>query len=500
MSTLLWILVSLGGFLALVILYDLIQGRRPVLRNFPVIGHLRYWLITIGPELRQYIVASNHEERPFNRVEREWIEEAGDGKDNYFSFGSDDEITREGFVFIKNATIAHGDRNFIREGVYQDSVIPCAKVFGEWRRRARTYQANSLINISGMSFGALSGRAVRALNLGAKQAGCYQSTGEGGLSDHHKQGGDLMFQIGTGCFGVQDEKGLFSMDRLKKLVEENPQVKLIEIKMSQGAKPGKGGLLPGEKVTPEIAKIRGVKVGETCISPTKHSTFETPAQLIDWAEEIAELTGRPVGIKTAVGHREWFEELASEMNRQQRGVDFITIDGGEGGTGAAPLSFTDHVALPFRIGFTRVYQIFLRENLADKIVWIGAGKLGFPDKAVVAFALGCDLIQAARESLIGIGCIQAQKCHTNNCPTGITTHKQWLEKGIDPEIQAKRFVRYIHSFHNELAELTHSAGYGHPSQFKMSDIEISNGAGETRTLKDIYGYEKIVPKAPPAIN
>jgi glutamate synthase (ferredoxin) len=499
MATFYWVLLGIGAFLVMVLLYDLIQGRRPVLRNFPLIGHLRYWLIQIGPELRQYIVAGNREERPFTRVEREWIEEAGDGKNNYFSFGTDDEINQRGFVFIKNAAVAYGDRNFIREGYYQDSVIPCAKVFGEWRGRRRTYRANSLINISGMSFGALSGRAVQALNLGAKQAGCYQSTGEGGLSDHHRQGGDLMFQIGTGYFGVQDAKGEFSMDRLVQLVEKNPQLKLIEVKMSQGAKPGKGGLLPGTKVTAEIAKIRGVAPGETCISPTKHNTFETPGQLIDWVEQIAEATGLPVGIKTAVGHTEWFEELAKEMNQSKRGPDFITIDGGEGGTGAAPLTFTDHVSLPFRIAFSRTYKIFLREGLADKIVWIGAGKLGFPDRAVVAFAMGCDLIHAARESLFGIGCIQAQKCHTNNCPTGITTHKKWLEKGIDPNFQAKRLVKYIHSFHNELAELTHAAGYGHPSQFKMGDIEISSGDGRTASLRELYEYDKIVPAAPPSI-
>ncbi len=496
MAVIYWVLISIAAFLVLVTLFDLVQGRRPILRNFPIIGHLRYWLITIGPELRQYIVATNREERPFTRVEREWIEEAGDNKDNYFSFGTDDEINRQGFVFIKNAAVAYGDRNFIREGVYTDTVIPCAKVFGEWRGRAKPYRAQSLINVSGMSFGALSGRAVTALNKGAKLAGCYQSTGEGGLSDYHKQGADLMFQIGTGYFGVQDENGNFSMDRLVKMVAENPQIKLLEIKMSQGAKPGKGGLLPGEKVTPEIARIRGVKPGETCASPTKHNTFETPAELIDWAEEIAEKTGLPVGIKTAMGHGAWFEELAKLMSEQQRGVDFITVDGGEGGTGAAPLSFSDHVALPFRLGFTKLYKIFLRAGMADKIVWIGAGKLGFPDRAAVAFAMGCDLIQAARESLIGIGCIQAQKCHTNNCPTGITTHKKWLEKGIDPEVQAKRLMRYIHSFHNELAEITHAAGYGHPSQFKMSDIEISTGQDSTISLRDKFGYEKIIPKAP----
>lgn len=499
MSVFLWVLLGLGVLLSFVFIYDLIQPKKPILRNFPIIGHIRYWLITIGPELRQYIVANNREERPFTRVEREWIEEAGDGKDNYFSFGTDDEIYQPGYTFIKNAAVAYGDRNFIREGVYQDTTIPCAKVFGEFRGRAKPYQAQSLINVSGMSFGALSGRAVTSLNKGAKLANCYQSTGEGGLSPYHLQGADVMFQVGTGNFGVQDAEGHFSMEHLVKLTQDHPQIKLIELKLSQGAKPGKGGLLPGEKVTPEIAKIRGVKPGETCASPTKHAAFSTPRELVAHVEKIAAATGLPVGIKAAIGHVEFYEELADVMNETGQGIDFFTVDGGEGGTGAAPLAFTDHVALPFKIGFSRVYKIFLEKNLADKIVFIGAGKLGFPNRAVVAFAMGCDLIQVAREALIGIGCIQSQKCHTNNCPTGITTHKKWLEKGLAPELQAKRLMRYIHSFHNELAELTHSAGYAHPSQFKMADIEVSTGEDQTIPLKELYQYEKLISASPPSI-
>lgn len=497
MTVLYWILIGIIAFLILVALYDLIQGSHPVLRNFPIIGHIRDLLIKMGPELRQYIVASNREERPFTRSQRKWIEEACDGKENYFSFGTDDKIYSGGYTFIKNAAISHGNPNFIREGVYEDTTIPCAKVFGGYHKREKTYRAQSLINVSGMSYGALGRRAVTALNKGAKLAGCYQSTGEGGLSSYHRNGADVMFQIGTGNFGVQGPDGKFSMDRLVKLTRDNPFIKLIEIKMSQGAKPGKGGMLPGRKVTPDIAKIRGVPVGQDCLSPTKHSTFSTPLELIEHAERIAEATGLPVGIKSAIGHTVFFEELAKEMVRTGKGLDFITVDGGEGGTGAAPLAMTDHVSLPFRMSFTRLYKVFLQAGLADKIVFIGAGKLGFPNDAIMAFAMGADLIQVAREALLGIGCIQSQKCHTNNCPTGITTHKWWLEKGLNPEVQAKRFTRYIHSFHNEMAEITHSAGYSHPSQFKMSDIEVSTGEHSTETLRELYGYDKWIPEAPP---
>jgi len=494
-----WILIGIGAFLFLVLLYDLLQGRRPILSNFPLIGHIRYWLIKIGPELRQYIVASNREERPFTRSQREWIEEAGDGKENYFSFGSDDRIYSGGYAFIKNAAISYGDPNFIREGVYQDTTIPCAKIFGEYHKRKMPYRAQSLINVSGMSFGALGARAVSALNKGAKLANCYQSTGEGGLSPYHRHGADVMLQIGTGNFGVQGPDGKFSMQTLVKLVEDNPFIKLIEIKFSQGAKPGKGGMLPGKKVTREIAKIRGVPVGKDCLSPTKHTAFSTPLELIEHVEKIAEATGRPVGIKAAIGHTAFYKDLAKEMVRTGKGIDFITIDGGEGGTGAAPLAMTDHVSLPFKMGFSKAYKVFLNAGLADKILFIGSGKLGFPDEAVFAFALGADLIQVAREALLGIGCIQSQRCHTNNCPTGITTHKWWLEKGLNPEVQSKRLMRYIHSFHNELAEITHSAGYSHPSQFTMTDIEVSTGEHSTETLRDLYGYEKWIPPSPPPI-
>ncbi len=485
----LWIGVLL--FLLLIILiYDLTQKRQPILRNFPVIGHLRTLLIRIGPELRQYIVAHNREEAPFNRWERDWIERTADGKSNYFGFGTDDQIYGIGYPIIKNAAVPYGDRYFTGSLKDEDVDLPCAKVLGESHGRRRPYRPPSVVNISAMSFGSLSGRAVEAMNKGAKEASCYQNTGEGGFAPYHDFGADVMFQIGTGKFGCRDEKGNFSYEKVVELCDTHPAIRAIEIKLSQGAKPGKGGVLPAVKVTPEIAAIRGVTPGEDCISPNRHREFDAPSQLIDFVERLADATGLPVGIKAAVGKTDFFEELASLMKKRGQGPDFLSIDGGEGGTGAAPLTFTDHVSLPFKLGLTRVYKIFLDAELTDQIVFIGAGKLGFPDRAIVAMAMGCDLIHVAREAMNAIGCIQAQKCHSDDCPTGVTTHRKWLVHGLDPDLQARRLARFVKTFRNEIAAVSNAAGYAHPSEFTMEDVELSAGPGIFKTLKELYGYEK----------
>jgi glutamate synthase (ferredoxin) len=284
--------------------------------------------------------------------------------------------------------------------------------------------------------------------------------------------------------------GSFSLEKLVATCQAVPQIKLVEIKLSQGAKPGKGGVLPAAKVTPEIAQIRGVTPYEDCISPNGHSAFHDPATLIDFVERIAAETGLPVGIKSAVGHLDFFVELAELMRRGGQGPDFLSIDGGEGGTGAAPLTFADHVSLPFKLGFTRVYKIFKDAGIADELVWVGSGKLGFPDRAVVALALGADLIQVARETMLSIGCIQAQKCHTGNCPAGVATQKRWLQRGLLPEVGARRAQGYIESFRNELMAVTHASGYAHPGMYTTHDVELSAGPGVFMSLHDIYGYEK----------
>ncbi|HKU41271.1 MAG TPA: FMN-binding glutamate synthase family protein [Polyangiales bacterium] len=494
-----WAGIGLLGCMALVAVFDLIQKDRSILRNFPLIGHARYFLIEIGPEIRQYLVANNREELPFNRSERDWIYASAERRNNYFGFGTDEQIYGIGYPIIKHAVIPHGELAF-RGSKHDSNVqIPCAKVLGARHRRKLAWRAPSIINVSGMSYGALGQNAIRALNMGAKAAGVYHNTGEGGVSPHHVSGADLCWQIGTGYFGARDADGKFSLPSLVERCQEYPQIKLIEIKLSQGAKPGKGGVLPAAKVTPEIAKIRGVKPYEDCISPNGHSAFHDPATLIEFVERIADATGLPVGIKSAVGQLDFFVELAERMRTEGRGPDFITIDGGEGGTGAAPLTFADHVSLPFKLGFTRVYQIFADAGVADEIVWIGSGKLGFPDRAVVAMALGADLIHVARETMLSIGCIQAQKCHTGGCPSGVATQSWWLQRGMVPEVGAKRVQGYLDSFRNELMAVTHASGYAHPGQYTPHDVEVSAGPGIFKSLYEIYGYEKpqFVPDGPP---
>jgi glutamate synthase domain-containing protein 2 len=339
-----------------------------------------------------------------------------------------------------------------------------------------------------MSFGSLSGNAIEALNRGAVLAGCLQNTGEGGLSRYHRHGGELIFQIGTAYFGCRDGQGRFSLDRLRELVASAP-VRALEIKLSQGAKPSLGGLLPGAKVSPEIASVRGITPGRDCVSPSRHAEFSDTDGLLDWVELLASETGLPVGIKAAVGDMGFWNELTRLMRDTGRGVDFVSIDGGEGGTGAAPLIFTDSVSLPFQLGFSRVYRMFASRGLHEQVVFMGAGKLGLPDNAVVAFALGCDMINVAREAMLAIGCIQAQKCHTDTCPTGVATQNQWLARGLVPTSKAVRVANYIKTLRRDLMKVAEACGVEHPGLIDTTSIEILDGRTSSTPLHEVYGYE-----------
>jgi len=484
-----WFWISL--LTLIVIIRDIfLQKKHTISHNFPLIGHFRYWLEQIGPELRQYIVANNREELPFNRQERSWIYASSKNENNLQGFGSDQDFNSPGYIFIKNAMIGFNPSS---EHLFKKNpgVLPAAKVIGLYHKRKRPFRPYSVINISGMSFGSLSAAAIEALNKGALLAGCYHNTGEGSISPYHRFGSDIILNIGTAYFGVRDLDGKFSMEKLMEKINFNPTLRAIEVKLSQGAKPGKGGMLPASKINKEIAEIRNIPIGKDAISPAFHSEFNTIPQLIDFIEKIAETTGLPVGIKSAIGKLEQWEELAALMAKTGKGPDFITIDGGEGGTGAAPHAFADHVSMPFTFAFAKVYQIFQRYEISDKIFFIASGKLGFPEKALMAFAMGADSINIAREAMMSIGCIQAQKCHTNHCPTGIATSNKWLQSGINVNLKSERYYKYHYTLVKEIAEITHAVGYEHPCQISMEDIEFSMGDNNrTISMAKSLGYQK----------
>jgi len=484
-----WLLIVL----VLVAIRDIfLQKAHTLTHNYPVVGHLRYLFESIGPEMRQYFVANNREELPFNRIERGWIYASAKKENNYEGFGTDRDIYAHQHIFIKNQMfsfkISEGHPNFKNK-----NFLPCAKVMGAYNKREKPYRPASVINVSAMSFGSLSATAVKALNIGVAKSGAYHNTGEGGLSPYHQQGGDIIFHFGTGYFGVRTKDGNFSMEKLISLVETNPCIKAIEIKLSQGAKPGKGGVLPAAKISKEIAHIRGVEMGKDVLSPPTHSAFGNTLELLELIEEIADKTGLPVGIKGAIGKLDMWEDLADLMLARGSGPDFIAIDGGEGGTGAAPPSFADHVSLPWVYGFSSVYSMFQRKNLTDRIVFIGSGKLGFPAKAAMAFAMGADCINVAREAMMSIGCIQAQICHTNRCPSGIATQKKWQQKGINVPLKSDRLAQYFNTFRKEFLEITHASGYEHPCQFMMDDVNVNVDDDYLHSdLKSTYGYQKTV--------
>ena len=465
---------------------DLTQKQHALKRNFPVIGNLRFLLEKVGPELRQYIVTNNDDERPFSRDQRRWVYASAKLENNYFGFGTDNDLeNRSGYPIIKQRTFSDvAPTSRAHSG--EHTSLPAAKIVGGPRGRTKAFRPESIVNISGMSFGALSKNAIMALNEGAKLAGCMHNTGEGSLSPYHRRGGDLVFQIGTAYFGCRDEHGHFDLARLKDLVASAP-VRMIEIKISQGAKPGLGGMLPGAKVTQEIADIRGIKAGADCASPSRHEAFRDVDSMLDFVELVASETGLPVGIKSAVGNMDFWDDLVAAMS-PERMVDFVNIDGGEGGTGAAPLVFADSVAFPFRVGFAKVYKRFAEAGLCEDVTFIGAGKLGLPDNALVAFALGCDMVNVGREAMLAIGCIQAQKCHTDECPTGVATQNAWLMHGLDPTLKAARCANYVKTLRRDLLKVSEAVGVAHPALITADDIDLIDGLLSSRPLRDVYGY------------
>ncbi|MCB1548580.1 MAG: FMN-binding glutamate synthase family protein [Hyphomicrobiaceae bacterium] len=465
-------LLVLAG-LSLLGVRDLLQTRHSILRNYPIAGHLRFLFEEIRPEMRQYFFEGEKDGMPFSRDKRAIAYQRAKSELDKRPFGTQFDVYSDAYEWVNH------------------SIAPVPVAHEPFRIAiggpdCRHPYASSVLNISAMSFGSLSGAAVESLNRGAAIAGCLHNTGEGGVSRHHRHGGELIYQIGTGYFGCRDERGDFSIERLLATIGKAP-VRAIEIKLSQGAKPGLGGVLPAAKVTREIADAREVPVGVTVHSPSTHKEFSDVAGLVDFVERIAEATGVPVGIKSAVGQVVFWDQLADHMATTGRGPDFVTVDGGEGGTGAAPLVFTDHVAFPFRDGMSTVFRAFAAHGLHQHIAFFGSGKLGFPQEAVAAMSLGADGVNVAREAMLSIGCIQAQRCHTGHCPTGVATQSRWLARGLVPTDKAARAGNYVMALRHELLRVSRACGVNHPALIDRDAIRLVSEDGALVSVAERYG-------------
>ena len=463
--------------IAALFIIDVSQTHDAVRRNYPVIGRFRYLFSTLGEFFRQYFFAMDREEMPFNRAEREWVYRSSTGEDNTVAFGSTRTLTPVGTPIFVNCPFPTLDEEALAS--------PSVRIGAACRE---PYLARSLVNISGMSYGALSKPAVRALSKGAAMAGCWLNTGEGGLSPFHLEGGcDIVFQIGTAKYGVRTEDGRLSNEKLCDIAAI-PQVKMFEIKLSQGAKPGKGGILPAEKVNDEIAKIRGIKAGEASISPNRHPEHKTIGDIIDMINHVRDITGKPVGIKTVVGAWGWLQEMCDEIHRRgpHSAPDFITVDGGDGGTGAAPMPLMDNVGLPLREALPMVADIVEENGLRTRIRLIASGKLITPAEAAWAFCAGADFIVSARGFMFALGCIQAMKCNKNTCPTGITTHDRRLQRGLDPEDKAVRVKNFVEKLRYGIGVIAHSCGVPQPRKLARRHVRIVQQDGRSIPLDELY--------------
>ncbi|WP_353341401.1 FMN-binding glutamate synthase family protein [Pelagimonas sp. KU-00592-HH] len=471
-------LVGLAVLVAMVLfVLDRLQTGDAVRRNYPLIGRFRHLFSELGEFFRQYFFAMDREELPFNRAQRDWITRSGEGKGNTIAFGSTRNLSVVGTPIFVNDPFPPLDDQFAKTEPLL--IGPTARA---------PYLAPSIFNISGMSYGALSKPAVQALSQGAKEAGVWLNTGEGGVSPFHLEGGcDLVFQIGTAKFGVRDENGDLSDKKLRK-VAEHENIRMFEIKMAQGAKPGKGGILPGEKVNEEIAAIRGLQVGQDGISPNRHKEIDNFDHLLDMIVRIREVTGKPVGIKTVAGSEPAVRELFETIDRRgsDAAPDFITIDGGEGGTGAAPMPLIDLVGMPVREALPMVVDLRDEFHLHDRIRIVASGKLVNPGDIAWALAAGADFVTSARGFMFSLGCIQALKCNKNTCPTGITTHDPRFQKGLVVERKYKRVARYAKTIIKEVETIAHSVGVSEPRQMRRRHVRIVQPNGRSVPMNKIY--------------
>jgi len=478
--------VSVGAILALVLfvlvifwfLRDITQKRHTVLRNFPIIGHLRYFFERLGEYFRQYFFLNDREEMPFNRATRGWVYRLAKDEGGIIGFGSTYNNQENGAILFVNDPFP----------VLEEEKLPTPPLVIGAGWCEQPFVARSMINISAMSYGAISRPAVQALSRGAAMAGCWMDTGEGGLSPYHLEGGaDVIFQIGTAKYGVRDAAGELDPKKLKAMAAHE-NVRAFEIKLSQGAKPGKGGVLPAGKVTPEIAMIRGIPVGQDSLSPNRHRDIANVEQLLDAIERVREVTGKPVGVKTALGGSELMRDLAESILR--RGLacapDFLVIDGGEGGSGAAPQALADHMSLSIMESLPRVVDVLMESGLRERLRVVAAGKLVTPAKAAWALACGADFVNTARGFMFSLGCIQALRCHTNTCPTGVATHNPRLQRGLVVEDKAERVAHYARNMQKEMEMIAHSCGLRHPRELRREHVRMVQPNGLSVALSTLY--------------
>lgn len=474
--------VVMIGFAVLAIIYmyfqDIRQKQHAIRRNYPVIGRFRYFFEYLGEFFRQYFFAQDREELPFNRAQRAWVYRAAKDLDSTVAFGSTRPLNQPGDFLLLNCLFPT---------IAEDHVTPNHVVIGEGYAK-QPFAAKSFFNISGMSYGALSEPAIRSLSKGAAKAGIWLNTGEGGLSAFHLEGGcDLVFQLGTAKYGVQEPDGRLSEAKLLE-VAAHEQVKMFEIKLSQGAKPGKGGMLPGKKVTAEIARTRNIPEGEDSISPNGHVDIRSLHDLLDMVYRIRTLTGKPVGFKLVLGSAGWLDELCTLIH--QRGLehapDFITLDSADGGTGAAPQSLMDYMGLPVGASLPVVSNKLVEYGLKNRIRLIVSGKLINPGKVAWALAMGADFVVSARGFLFSLGCIQALQCNKNTCPTGITTHDKDLQKGLDVGEKSERVAHYAKNLVKEVGVLAHSCGVVDPRLLTREHLQIVNETGHPEPMVDLF--------------
>ncbi|MGB1262764.1 MAG: FMN-binding glutamate synthase family protein [Cognaticolwellia sp.] len=478
--------IFLLGLAVIAVIYmyivDKTQNKQAIRRNYPVVGRFRYLFEKQGEFFRQYFFAMDREELPFNRAERSWVYRAAKNVDRTIAFGSTRNLEPTGTIMFMNCAFPT---------LEEDAAPPSPVTYGKGCREP--YTTDSFFNISAMSFGALSATAIKALSNGAAKAGCWMNTGEGGVSEYHlASGADLIFQIGTAKYGVRDDKGHLCDKKLAE-VAAKPQIKMFEIKMSQGAKPGKGGILPGKKVTAEIAKIRGIPPGQDSISPNAHPEVTSVADILTLINRVRNATGKPVGFKAVIGESLWLTTLLEEINTQglEYAPDFITIDSADGGTGAAPQPLMDYVGLPLKESLPLVINLLTEYGLRDRIRVICSGKLITPSKVAWALAMGADAVNSARGYMLSLGCIQAMQCNKDTCPTGITTHNLKLQQGLDPIDKAARVANYHKYIQYGVGLIAHSCGVKQARKLDRHHVRIVQDNGLSIALDKLHPHSQI---------